>query len=134
MAISKTLYLFSEVEGTVLLDGKPVQGVEIEQAYHWHWKDRQGTKNAKTDMLGRFHLPAVTDTSLTASLMPHEPVIGQRITLRYQGREHKGWVFTKHNYEASGEVKGRPLKFICELNSEPVAHPETETFGICVLQ
>ena len=33
MAFSKTLYLFSEVEGTVLLDGKPVQGVEIEQEY-----------------------------------------------------------------------------------------------------
>ena len=34
MAFSKTLYLFSEVEGTVLLDGKPVQGVETVSYTH----------------------------------------------------------------------------------------------------
>ncbi|XXF08715.1 hypothetical protein J3Q00_22500 [Pseudomonas sp. D2-3] len=134
MAFSKTLYLFSEVEGTVLLDGKPAQGVEIEQEYHWHWKNEHRKNSVKSDAQGRFHFPAVTAKSLTAGFMPHEPVIGQRLTLRYQGKDHKGWVFTKHNYDNLGEVKNRPLKFICELNSEPVAYPETETFGICVIQ
>ncbi|SDH22366.1 hypothetical protein SAMN05216588_103239 [Pseudomonas flavescens] len=134
MAFSKTLYLFSEIEGTVLLGGQPVEGVEVEQEYHWHWKNEHRKNSVKSDANGRFHFPAVTGKSLTAGLMPHEPVIGQRITLRYQGKEHKGWVFTKHNYDDQGEVKGRPLTFTCELNSEPVAHPETETFGICVLR
>ena len=90
MAFSKTLYLFSEVEGTVLLDGKPVQGVEIEQEYHWHWKNEHRTNTTQSDAQGRFKLPAVTAKSMTAGFMPHEPVTGQRITLRYQGKEHKG--------------------------------------------
>lgn len=88
----------------------------------------------QSDAQGRFHLPAVTANSLTAGFMPHKPVIGQRLTLRYQVKDHKGWVFTKHDYDNLGEVKNRPLTFNCELNREPVAHPETETFGICVLQ
>lgn len=133
-AMAKTLYLFSEVQGTVLLGGQPVEGVEIEQEYHWHWKNEHRKNNVKTTVDGRFHFPAVTAKSLTAGFIPHEPVVGQRITLRYQGKVHKGWVFTKHNYDDQGEVKGRALTFTCELNDEPVAHPETETFGICILQ
>ncbi|TBV03260.1 DUF6795 domain-containing protein [Phytopseudomonas dryadis] len=134
MAFTQTLYLFSEVEGTVLLDGQPVEGVEVGQEYHWHWKNEHRKSSTKTGANGRFHFPAVTGKSLTAGLIPHEPAIGQRITLRYQGKEHKGWVFSKHNYDNLGEVKGRALTFNCELNAEPVAQAETETFGICLLQ
>lgn len=43
-------------------------------------------------------------------------------------------MFSKHNYDNLGEVKGRELKFNGELSDEPVAQPETETFGICLLQ
>ena len=134
MAISKTLYLFSAVEGTVLRNGQPVEGVEVEQTYHWHWKDQRGTVVVKTDANGHFRLPAVTATSWTAALLPHEPAIGQRITLRHAGTAHKGWVMTKHNYDVQGEVPGRPLHFTCALEEEAVAHPETATFGICRLR
>lgn len=134
MAFSKVLYLFSEVQGSVLLDGEPVEGVDIEQEYHWHWSNERQTHSVKTDAQGRFQFRAITATSWLARFVPHEPVIGQRITLRYQGKEHKGWVFTKHNYSNHGEVRGRPLNFVCELSGEPVANPETETFGICVLR
>lgn len=133
MAFSNTLHLFSAVEGTVYLNGQPVSGVEVQQAYHWHWKNEQRTVSTRTDANGTFSLPAITGQSFTSRFLPHEPVIGQRITLRYQGREHKAWVFTRHNYDALGEVAGRELVFSCELSDEPVAHPETETFGICRL-
>lgn len=129
-----TLYLFSAVEGTVYLNGQPASGVEVEQAYHWHWKNEQRTVSTRTAADGTFSLPALTGQSFTSRFLPHEPVIGQRITLRHQGREHKAWVFTKHNYDALGEVAGRELVFRCELSDEPMAHPETETFGICRLQ
>lgn len=133
MAFSKTLTLFSEVEGTVVMDGQPVAGVQVEQEHHWHWKDQHGTVTVTTDAQGRFRFPAVTATSWTAGLLPHEPVIGQRITLRYQGKTHKGWVMSKRNYDAQGEVPGHALRLICDLGEEPAAHPETETFGICRL-
>lgn len=134
MAFSKTLYLFSEVEGTVVQNGQPVAGVEVEQEYHWRWGDVRRRTTVTTDAQGRFHFPEATGTSLTASLVPHEPVITQRITLRHQGSEHKGWVFTKHDYDRLGEVQGRRLSFVCDLDSTPGPHPETQTFGICVLR
>jgi hypothetical protein len=134
MAFSKTLYLFSEVHGTVLLNGQPAQGVEVEQDYHWHWGEQKRTTTVTTDAQGRFHFAEVTGTSWTARLLPHEPVIVQRITLRYQGKDHKGWFMAKHNYDRLGEVPGRPLTLVCDLADEAVAHPDTETFGICVLR
>lgn len=70
MAFTQPLYLFSEVEGTVLLDGQPVEGVEVEQEYHWHWKNEHRKNSVKTGANGRFHVPAVTGKSLTAGLIP----------------------------------------------------------------
>lgn len=134
MAVSKTLYLFSEVEGVVMLDGQPVEGAEVEQNYHWHWKNEHRTKSVKSNSQGQFRFPAVTAKSLTAAVIPHEPVIGQRITLRYQGKVHKGWVFTRHNYDSLGEVQNRRLQLVCDLNAEPTTHSETQTFGICMLR
>ncbi|MGE8217989.1 Nickel uptake substrate-specific transmembrane region [compost metagenome] len=134
MALFKTLYLFSEVHGTVLLDGKPVQGVEVEQDYHWRWGGQKRTTTVTTDAQGRFHFAEVTGRSWTAGLLPHEPVIVQRITLRYQGKEHKGWFMAKHNYDRLGEVPGRPLNVVCDLADEAGPRPEIGTFGICELR
>lgn len=132
IAFGKTLYLFSDVEGTVLLDGQPVSGAEVEQICHW--KDEEKLDRVLTDHLGRYKFPEITTKSFLWSFLPHEPVVFQSLRINYQGKTHKGWVFTKHNYEILGEVKDRKLRFVCELNSEPTAHPETETFGICILQ
>lgn len=132
MAFSKTLYLFSEVEGIVVLDGHPVKGAEVERQYTW--KDDLNAEHVLTDAQGRYRFSEVTATSLLWSLLPHEPVIFQKLSIRYQGKEHKGWVLTKHNYDHLGEVGNRPLNLICDLNDEPAAHRETETFGICRLQ
>lgn len=132
MAFGKTLYLFSEVEGTVLLDGQPVSGAEVERICHW--KSEEKVERVLTDSSGSYSFPEITAKSFIWSFLPHEPVVFQLLRIRYQGKMHKGWVFTKHNYDPLGEVKDRQLKFVCELNSEPTAHPETETFGICILQ
>lgn len=134
MAFSKTLYLFSEVNGIVLLDGKPVQGVEVDQEYSWHWGDKKDRKVTTTDAQGRFHFPLITGKSFTAGLLPHEPVIDQRMRLYYQGKEYQGWFHSKHNYDDLGELNGRPLNLVCDLNDEPAPHPEIGSSGICVLQ
>lgn len=131
MAFSKTLYLFSAVEGTVLLNGLPVEGVEVEQDYLWHWKDEKGLNKTSTDSQGYFRFPAITGRSLTAGFMPHEPVITQNIRLRYQGKEYEGWYHSKRDYENLGELDGRPIRLKCDLNDEPGPHPEINSFGIC---
>lgn len=131
MAFSKTLYLFSAVEGTVLLDGKPVAGVEVEQRYHWRWKDKRGTEKTTTDTSGRFQFSTITGKSMTAGLLPHEPVIVQNIVFRYQGKEYEGWYQSKRNYEDLGELGGKPLRLKCELTDQPGPHPESNSYGIC---
>ena len=131
MAFSKTLYLFSEVEGTVLLNGLPVEGVEIEQTYHWRWKDEKGSKKTITDAAGKFSFPVITGKSLTAGFMPHEPVIVQYLRFRFEGKEYKGWYHSKRDYENLGELDGRPIRLKCDLNDEPGPHPEINSFGIC---
>ncbi|MCS4236228.1 DUF4198 domain-containing protein [Stenotrophomonas sp. BIGb0135] len=131
---SKTLYLFSEVHGTVLLNGQPVPGVEVAQDYHWHWGEQKRTTTVTTDAQGRFHFAEVTGTSWTANLLPHQPVIMQTITLRYLGKEYSGWSHGKDNYDRLGEVAGRPLQLVCDLADDAVARPELRTFGICTLR
>ena len=133
MGLLNKLYLFSEVNGVVLLDGKPVQGVEVVQTYFWHWGDKKGKTVAQSDALGRFHFPLITDTSLTAVLLPHEPVIEQTINLYYQGREIRGWFHANHNYEPLAET-GTPLDLVCELNNAPAAHPDIRSYGMCTLK
>ncbi len=132
MAFLKPFYLFSAIDGIVVLDGHPVKGAEVERQYTW--KDDLNVEHVLTDAQGRYRFSEVTASSLLWSLLPHEPVIFQKLSIRYQGKEHKGWVLTKHNYDHLGEVRNRPLNLICDLNDEPAAHRETETFGICRLQ
>lgn len=131
MAFLKDLHLFSEVNGVVLLDGKPVEGVEVVQEYFWHWGDKKGRTVVKSDALGRFHFPLITGKSITAGLLPHEPVTDQKINFYYQGREIKGWSHSNHNYEPLAEI-GRPLDLICDLRDEPSAQLDIRSYGICV--
>lgn len=132
MAFTKNLYLFSEVEGIVLLNGEPVVGAVVEQEYHWHWGDQRRSSTAVADQRGYFHFPTITGRSFTAQLFPHEPVITQFLRIKYNGQSHKGWFHSKHNYEEKGEIGESPLRLQCDLNDEPGPHPEIGSFGICI--
>lgn len=129
MAFSKTYYLFSEVNGTVFLNGKPLPGAEVEQEYQW--KDTIKNTRVTTDANGRYRFPAVTEKSFLWSVLPHEPVVFQNLRIHYQGKVYKGWAQTKHNYDNNGELNGRPFQLRCELTDEPGPHPEIGSFGIC---
>lgn len=134
MAFTKTLYLFSEVEGIVLQDGQPVEGAVVEQEYYWHWGDQRRTSTTLTDQNGHFHLPAVTGKSLTSQFFPHEPVIVQYLRIRHAGQSYKGWFHSKHNYDEKGEYGESPLRLQCDLRDKPGPHADIASFGICVKQ
>ncbi len=53
--------IFSDVEGTVLLDGQPVSGAEVERICHW--KDEEKLDRVLTDALGRYKFPEITTKS-----------------------------------------------------------------------
>ncbi|WP_367116301.1 DUF6795 domain-containing protein [uncultured Lamprocystis sp.] len=49
--MAKTLTLFSAIRGTVMQDGKPVSGAEVERSYRWHWKDQVSVSSSNQGKL-----------------------------------------------------------------------------------
>lgn len=121
--------LFTEVVGVVLDHGKPVADAEVERVYNWGWKDKTVSVKTTTDADGRFRFDEVVESSFSGSLLPHEPVIVQKIFIRTGGQEYKAWTYTKHNYEPGGERMGQPIEIECPLEVKPDFHGDV--FGIC---
>lgn len=125
-------HLFSEVSGVVLADGQAVAGAVLNRTWFWHWKDQRGADATVTGPDGRFQFPAVQGRSISASLLPHEPVIEQRITIDVNGQTYKAWVHIRGSYLPNKEVGGRPLRLVCRLDTAPRAHDGY--YGICELE
>lgn len=126
------LYLFSAVDGLVVKEGKPVNGAVINQQYRWPWKDMSGHQQIITNETGQFSFPAIIKNSLLGSLLPHEPIIRQTITIQYQGETYQAWLYDKGNYDEYGELDGKPISLYCELTS-PLIH-SGDVYGICQLR
>jgi hypothetical protein len=122
--------LFSAVQGQVLSNGQPVAGARVERSWVWKKPDDVATDSAVTDAEGRFSLPAVVDKGWLAGFFPHEAQIKQTILIHHAGRTHKAWMTSKRNYEANGELGGRPLRLSCRLETEP-REVAPKVFGIC---
>lgn len=131
MSIFSKNVMFSEVIGTVTLNGAPVKGAEIERSYQWAWDDKKETDKTVTNEKGSFSFPQKDKSGGVSGFIPHEPVISQKIIIRYQGQEYTAWQHTKHNYDKNGELKGRKLLLLCELSSE--YKNDGVYFGICEL-
>ena len=132
MSIFDKKTLFSEVNGVVLKDGKPVANAEVTRYWHWHWKDKKSTERTITNNKGEFHFDTIRKKSTTASLMFHEPLITQDIKIFVGNEEYKAWRFTKHDYENNGELNGRPINIKCSLETE--AFFKDDVFGICTIE
>ncbi|TBV01090.1 hypothetical protein DNK34_21785 [Pseudomonas dryadis] len=132
-AMAKPLYMFSEVKGTVLLNGEPVAGAEIEQSYIWLWDQKKRTFSSTTDQQGHFSLEERVEKSFFATVIPTGQKINQTITIRHNGKEYDGWLHDKDNYAKNSESANGPFKLVCELSDTPGAHPESKSYGICVL-
>jgi hypothetical protein len=110
--------LFSEVNAVLTLQGKPVAGAEIVRTAN-QLDSKVYTDKTTTNAQGRFHFAARYIFSLS-NFIPAEPMISQRVTIHYQGREYLGWRYSKHNYGHNGELDhDKPIKLTCELTEEP---------------
>lgn len=124
--------LFSAVQGQVLLGGQPVAGARVERSWVWKRPDDTQRDSAVTDAEGRFSLPEVAEKSFFGGLFPHEAFVRQTIVIEHGGRSHKAWMFSKRNYEANGELAGRPIRLRCRLEAEP-SEVAPRVFSICEL-
>lgn len=124
--------LFSEVNGVVMSEGKPVAGVEIIQTAKIN--TILYTYKTITDDFGRFHLEERRVYSVN-KIAPVEPYIAQKIKINYLGKEYLAWDIDKRNYDTNGEL-GRNLKLQCDL-SQKESRKEFDArilWGICNLQ
>lgn len=124
------LVLFSEVHGTVLKEGKPVAGAELTQTVVWSDnKDEIPSRHAVTDANGAFSFQVIEHKAGVLRIVPHQPVMLQKIIISYQGVEYTAWRHTKDSYDLNSEMNGKPINLVCELTREPDF--EGTHYGIC---
>jgi len=120
-------YIFSEVRGVVVSNGKPVVGARLERSYSWSWKNRKGQDETVTNDKGEFYFPEITGFAWLGWL-PHEPVIRQNIQIKYEGKSYEAWFYFKRDYDRNGELGGKPLDLYCSLQA-PSESLETGVVG-----
>jgi hypothetical protein len=130
MGLFGTNHLFSEVSGTVVINGKPVSGAEVTQITLWSKPGEVPDVTSRTDVQGRFSFPEITRPAGFFNLVPAEIAIVQKINISFEGKEYRGWLNTKSNFDREGE-RGRPLRFVCELTHVP--SNTGGDFGVCRL-
>lgn len=130
MGFFGTNYLFSDVNGTVVMNGVPVEGADVTQVTLWKKAGNLPVVKSTTDSQGRFSFPAITRSAGVSNLIPGEIAIVQKINISFNGNDYRGWLNTKHNFDKEGE-RGRPLQFLCELTHVPAN--TGDDFGVCRL-
>jgi hypothetical protein len=120
MGVFDRLVLFSEVHGTVLMDGKPVAGAELVQKVVWSDNANEiPVRRTMTDAAGTFSFPAIERKAGLLRLLPAQPTMLQEILIRHQGAEYIAWQHGKNSYNANTELDGRPIRLVCELTRQP---------------
>lgn len=110
--------IFPAVRGVILDGAQPVARATICRTWEWTWGAKSGRDSTVSGADGSFTLPAVRRWMIFGAVLPHEPVIGQKIEIVRETRVWTAWLTTSHSYDADGGL-GRPLALTCRLDSEP---------------
>lgn len=80
-AICCKYHLFETVKGRITHDGDPVQGAIVKRLYRSDWFDKtSNVDSVVTNENGKYIFLSVSKCSMSA-ILPHEPVIRQKIWL-----------------------------------------------------
>ncbi|MGN6525693.1 MAG: DUF6795 domain-containing protein [Burkholderiaceae bacterium] len=121
--------IWSAMKGRVVMDGRPVAGAVLRRDFNWGWSDESGTDSTTTDAAGGFRFPSIERRMILGSILPHEPVIRQVMTIDYQGKSYDAWAHFKRNYDVDDENDGRPIDVTCRLEAE--RHRHGQVMGLC---
>ncbi len=109
------VFLFSEMEGHITFNGKPVKNVKVERRVNW--KDDIGEKDfVITNHEGHFLLPEIKQTLKISGFSQF--VVGQEIKVVHKEKEYFIWSMGKRTKNKYGELEGVPINFRCELTDE----------------
>ena len=95
--------LVSPLSGTLVADGKPVEGAKVTRSYHSHWYNKHVEDVVRTDVKGYFEFKGAWKQAVVD--VPHQPVIEQVVVVEYNGTNRTVMNLTKLNYESFGELK-----------------------------
>ena len=124
--------LFSEVNGVVTLEGKPVKGAEISRTAEFN--DKFYTDKTVTNADGHFHIDAMTTHSINKTLAIVEAVISQELKITYEGKEYIGWRTVKRSYEQNTELgDDKKIQLSCELTDESTKKEKQLRIKVSVL-
>lgn len=129
MNIFKPLCIFSEVNGVVLYEGKPVSGAVIERMFVWAWGNERGTDSTITDTEGVFRFPVILKKSISGNVIPHQPFIEQTITIQHEGKVYTAWMYDKYDYKENSELQKKPISITCRLENDPTQNDGV--YGVC---
>jgi hypothetical protein len=121
--------IWSAMKGRVLMNGKPAVGAVLKRDFNWAWTREHGVDETTTNSAGEFSFQSIERTSILGSILPHEPVIRQVMTVTYKGVEYNAWANYKHDYDPNTENGGRPIDVTCRLDAERKEHGEV--MGLC---
>jgi hypothetical protein len=128
------LCVFSAVKGTVVKEGMPLPNVLVKRTYKWDGESI--TDEVTTDAAGNFSFPEQNQRSVIA-IFPHNPSVSQGIKIYLDGKEYRAWAYQKGNYDVNGELDGKPMNLLCDLNNPEQKH-EVNNYkiytGICELR
>ena len=119
--LGKKIVLFSEVNGGITLNKKPLPGARVMRQVEW--KDITYKDETLTSADGSFHLPEMPGPG---RILLAEFVAYQKIDVEYQGNEWLIWKTVKGDAAPNQELAdtnnwesgGMPIQFSCEL-TEP---------------
>lgn len=106
--------VFSEVRARLTMNGEPLQYAKVTRQWEWH---KRKSDEAYTDENGVVSFPAVYESSLTR-LLPVEIVIGQELSVSFQGQSVIIWSNSKRQAEPRSEYAGAAFDVTCELTKE----------------
>jgi len=89
--------LFSEMTGVVNYEGKLAAGVKLVRMVDLN---KEVYDETVTDEEGKFHFPAIYQSSILRKILPMEFVVLQDITAHFKGKEYEIW----HSVKRSPEV------------------------------
>lgn len=135
---SMKVYLFSDMKGVVLYEGKPVEGAKIIRTAMTN-NDKEHKDSTTSDSTGHFQFDQM-DTKLFLKLLPTTIRVNQKIIIEFKGQQYLAWkAFTGgenkgelNNTDVIGTSKEININLNCELTaSESIKASESiSTSGI----
>lgn len=106
----KKIVYCSPIQGQLLLNGKPLAGVQVTRTlYSGGFAGNQNIDYATSDAQGRYQFPELSERRLfRPDLLSANPSVGLHLELKHQGALYNIWSNAKQNFQIGGET-GRPV-------------------------